>query len=90
MIKENLLQDKVLQPCVLSPPLVYCDTSVFKNSSDQFANTNSPGVLTAQDEELIKILEDLDCSKITSENTNLSDESRWSGYFCSVIFVRLI
>ena len=26
MIKENLLKDEVLQPCVLSPPLVCCDT----------------------------------------------------------------
>ena len=40
-------------------------------------------MLTAQDKELAKILEDLDCSKITSENANLSDESRLSGYFCS-------
>ena len=82
-IKENLLQDEVLQPCVLSPPLVYCDTSVSKNSSDQFVNTNSPSGLTAQDEELVKILEDLDFSKITRENANSSDESRLSGYFCS-------
>ena len=82
-IKENLLQDEVLQPCVLSSPLVCCDTSVSKNSSDRFVNTNSPSVLTAQDEELVKILEDLDCSKITRENANSSDESRLSGYFCS-------
>ena len=82
-IKENLLQDEVLQPRVLSPPLVCCDTSVSKNSSDQFVNTNSPSVLTAQDEELVKILEDLDCSKITRESANSSDESRLSGYFCS-------
>ena len=34
MIKENLLLDEVLQPCVLSPPLARCDSSVFKNSSD--------------------------------------------------------
>ena len=82
-IKENLLQDEVLQPRVLSPPLVCCDTSVSKNSSDQFVNTNSPSVFTAQDEELVKILEDLDCSKITRESANSSDESRLSGYFCS-------
>ena len=79
----------MLQPCVLSPPLVCCDTSVSKNSSDQFVNTNAPSVLTAQDEELVKILEDLDCSKITSENANLSDESRLSGYFCSDIIFNL-
>ena len=83
MIKENLLQDEVLQLCVFSPPLVCCDTSVSKNSSDQFVNTNSSSVLTAHDEQFVKILEDLDCSKITSENANLSDESRLSGYFCS-------
>ena len=82
-IKENLLQDEVLQPCVLSPPLVCCDTSVFKNSSDQFVNTNSPSVFMAQDEGLVKILEDLDCSKIPRENANSSDEGRLSGYFCS-------
>ena len=38
--------------------------------------------MTVQDEELIKILEDLHCNKIASENTNLSDESRLSGFFC--------
>ena len=26
--------------------------------------------------------EDLDCSKVTSENVSVSDESRLSGYFC--------
>ena len=90
MIKENLLQDEVLQSCAFSPPLVYCDTAVSKNSSDQFVNTNSPSGLTAQGEELIKIWEDLDCSKITSENANLSDESRISGYFCSDTVFNLI
>ena len=80
-IKENLLRDELLQPCVLSPPLVCCDTSVSKNSSDQFVNTNSSSVLTTQDGEFVQILEDLDCSLITGENTNLSDESRLSGYF---------
>ena len=83
MIKENLLRDEVLQPCVLSPPLLCCDSSASKNSLYQFPNTNSFSVLTAQDEEFIKILEDLDYSKITSENANLFDESRLSGYFCS-------
>ena len=63
MIKENLLLDEVLQPCVLSPPLACCDSSVFKNSSDQFVNTNSSSVLTSQDQEFGKILKDLDCSK---------------------------
>ena len=50
-------------------------------------NTNSPSVLTAQDEELIKIFEDLDCRKITSENTNLSDKNRLSGYFFRITFL---
>ena len=40
-------------------------------------------MLTAEDKKFVKILEDLDCSKITSENGNLSDERRSSGYFCS-------
>ena len=83
MIKEKLLRDELLQPCVLSPPLLCCDSSASKNSLYQFANTNSFSVLTAQDEEFIKILEDLDYSKITSENANWVDESRLSGYFCS-------
>ena len=34
MIKGNLLQDEVLQPCVLSPPLICCETSVSKHASD--------------------------------------------------------
>ena len=32
MIEVNLLQDEVLQACVLSPLLICCDTSVSKNS----------------------------------------------------------
>ena len=44
-------------------------------------STNSSIVLMAQDEEFDKILEDLDCSKLTSENANSSDENRLSGYF---------
>ena len=63
MIKENLLQDEVLQPCVLSSPLVCCDTSVSKNSSDPFVNINSPSVLTAQDEEIIKFWKTLSATK---------------------------
>ena len=68
MIKENLLRDEVLQPCA---SLVCHDTSVSKNSSGQVVNANSSSVLTAQDEELIKIVEEPDCSIITSENANL-------------------
>ena len=83
MIKVNLLQDEVLQACVLSPLLICCDTSVSKNSPDQFGNINSSSVLTTQDEEFVKKLEDLDRSEITSDNPNLSDESGISGCFCS-------
>ena len=71
MIKENSLRDEVLQPCVFSPSLVCHDTSVSKNSSSQVVNANSSSVLTAQDEELIKIVEEPDGSIITSENANL-------------------
>ena len=46
--------------------------------------------MTAQDEGFVKILKDLDCSKITSENANLYDESRFSGYFCSDTVFKLI
>ena len=53
-----------------------------KNSPYQFVNTNSSSVLTAQDEEFVKILEKLDCSKTTSENAHLSDESWLSSHFC--------
>ena len=59
IIKDNLLRVEVLRSCVLSPPLVWCDTLVFKNSSDQFVNTNSSSMFTAQGEEFVKILEDL-------------------------------
>ena len=40
-------------------------------------------MLTTQDEEFVKKLEDLDRSEITSDNPNLSDESGISGCFCS-------
>ena len=39
--------------------------------------------MKAQGEGFFKILEGLDCSKITNENANLSYESKLSGYFCS-------
>ena len=54
-----------------------------KIHQDQFVNINSSSVLTTQDEEFVKKLEDLDRSEITSDNPNLSDESRISGCFCS-------
>lgn len=38
--------------------------------------------MTAQYEEFVKILEALDCSKITSENADLPDKRKLSGYFC--------
>ena len=82
MIKKNLLRDELLVSCVLSPPLVCSDALVSNNSLDYSVNTNSSSVLTTQNEEFVKILEDLDCSKITRENANLSDESILSGCFC--------
>ena len=40
-------------------------------------------MLTAQDEELLNILEDHVWSDITRYNANLSDEGRFCGYFCA-------
>ena len=68
--------------CVLSQPFVSYYTSVSKNSPDQFVKTKSPSVLKAHDKKLVKILEDFNYSKTTSENANLSDESRLGDYFC--------
>ena len=48
----------------------------------QISLFNSSSVLTAQYEEFVKILEALHCSKITSENAELPDERKLSGYFC--------
>ena len=61
--KEDLFRDEVLQPCVLSPPLVCCDTSVCQKLSDQLVNTNSFSVLTAQDEEFVKFWKILTAAK---------------------------
>ena len=63
MNKEKLLRDEVLEPCVLFPPLVCYDTSVSKNSSDQFVNTNSSSVLTAEDEEFVRFWKTLIAAK---------------------------
>ena len=37
----------------------------------------------------LNILEDLDCSDVSSDHANLSDKGRLSGYFCSSIIFNL-
>ena len=68
-----------------SPPVLCCDSSICKNSSDQLRlNKQSLGdVLLFQDDELSHILEDLQNEKMVNNNPNCSDDTRISGCFCS-------
>ena len=67
-----------------SPPVLCCDTSVCKNSSDLLVlNEQSVGDgLSSQDDELLYILEDLQNEKLVNNNPNCSHDIRISGYFC--------
>ena len=82
--KASLLRGSLTQGYETSPPVLCCD-SICKNSSDQLGlNKNSLGdVLSSQDDELIRILEDLQNEKSVNNNPNCSDDARVSGYFCS-------
>ena len=67
-----------------SPPVLCCDSSICKNSSDQLGLNESFGnVLSSQDDELLRVLEDLQNEKSVNNNSNCSDDTRISGYFCS-------
>ena len=52
--------DDLSQYHVTSPPVLSCDTSVCNNSSDQTEFVKeSPDAISCQDDELLRILEDL-------------------------------
>ena len=84
-IKASLLSDSLSQHYDTSPPVLCCDSSKNKNSSDQLGlNEQLPGVVfSSQDDELLRILEDLPKDKPLHCNPNCSEESRIKGYFCS-------
>ena len=61
----------------ISPPVLCCNSSICKNSSDQLGlNEQSLG------DELLRILEDLQNEKSVNNNPNCSDDTKISGYFC--------
>ena len=66
-------------------PVLCCDSSICKNSLDQLRlNEQSLGdVLSSQDDELLRILEDLQNKKLVNNNPNCSDDTRSSSYFHS-------
>ena len=68
-----------------SPSVLCRDSSTCKNLSDQLGfNKQSLGdALSSQDDELLRILKDLQNEKSVNNNPNCSDDSRISGYFCS-------
>ena len=74
-----------------SPPVLCCDTSVCKNSSDLLVlNEQSVGDgLSSQDDELLYILEDLQNEKLVNNNPNCSHDIRISGYFCLDTVIKL-
>ena len=84
-IRASLLSDSSSQHYSISPPVLCCDTSKDINSSDQLElNEQLPGVgLSSQDDEFLRILEDLPKDKLAHYNSNCSEESRSKGYFCS-------
>ena len=68
-----------------SQPVLCCDSPICKNSSNPLRlNEQSLGdALSSQDDELLRILEDLQNKKLVNNNPNCSDDTRISGYFCS-------
>ena len=84
-IRSELLKDNLEEPVLVSPPTICCDTSKDKNSSDQLESRGGSYEcpLSSQDEELAQILQDLGSVNCFDINSNLSDNSRLRGYFCS-------
>ena len=70
--------DDQSQSYVASAPILSCDTSVCNNSSDQTEFVQeSPDAISSQDDELLRIFEDL------------QNESHVRGYFCFHIVFNL-
>ena len=84
-IRAGLLSGSSSQHSSTSPPVLCCDISKNINSSDQLElNEQLPGVgLSSQDDEFLRIVEDLPKDKLAHCNSNCSEESRSKGYFCS-------
>ena len=76
-IKASLLRDSLTQPHETSLPLLCCDSLTWKNSSDQLRlNEQSLGDgLSSQDDELLRILDDLQNKKLVNNNCNCSDDT---------------
>ena len=85
------LRDSLTQAYETSAPVLCCDSSICKNSSDKLGlNEQSlDDVLSSQDDELLHLLEDLQNKKSVNNNPNCSEDGRISGYFCSDIVFNL-
>ena len=89
-IKAKLVRDDISHSYVTSPHVLNCDTSVCNNSSDvkDFVK-EPPDVISSQDDELLRILQDLQNESHVNDNSVSSDELRIRGYFCSDIIFNL-
>ena len=89
--KKTLLSAEVSKFSKVSntPPDVFVDTSLSHNSSNfVFGTTETePVMLSTQDMEVLKILEELECNAngdfTGCEHKYNTDDSRMKGYFCS-------
>ena len=77
-IKASLLRDSLTQAHETSLSVLCCDYLTCKNSSDQLGlNEQSLGDgLSSQDDELLRILDDLQNRKLVNNNYNCSDDTR--------------
>ena len=77
-IKASLLRDSLTQAHETSLSVLCCDYLTCKNSSDQLGlNEQSLGDgLSSQDDELLRILDDLQNRKLVNNNCNCSDDTR--------------
>ena len=90
-IKASLLRDSLTQAYETLPPVLCCDSSICKSSSNQVRlNGQSLGdVLSSQDDKLLCILEHLQNEKLVNNYRSCSDDTRISGYLCSNIVFNL-
>ena len=74
-IKANLVRDDVSQSYVISPPVLSCDTSVRNNSSDKTEFVKeSPDAISSQDDEFLRVFEDLQNELHVNDNSVSSDK----------------
>ena len=74
-----------------SQPVLCCDSPICKNSSNPLRlNEQSLGdALSSQDDELLRILEDLQNKKLVNNNPNCSDDTRIRGLFLFGYYLQL-